>query len=552
MRANIQNLAEMTDSREVLEARIHPVITIFIATVVLLLAAGLVWAYVGEIDNVAKASGVVRPNDKVSSIQASVLGTIDTVHVQEGELVREGELLITLEQQEMRLELDNRSAELMRLERELSHLGRYLQSIQQLNNLFSPEVQEERFYYTLVEQFLLDMDSRRSDYNSRIIQVEQELDKTARSTMSIDLERRSSLQKAELSQQQYERRQAELEEQLEAERLLLQMIQGGEKGSAPKDATRVERLEQFELRVQQLQQAISESRSLYDQSVALGERFVAQAKLKEQQAEVEARELQLKEYIQDTVLAVQRNIEAYEKEIQEANRSLALLNAKDAPSILEQEALRLEEEKLEGERSHWYKQNELLRTASSMELEKYRLDRLVEIQASIQEKEVVRRTVAERVEQLGLELDKQQLSSPIEGYVHVLKEVSTGSIVQPGEVMLSIIPKEESMYKINIAMPNHEVGKIKPGDRVDLNFHAFPKQSFGSLPGTVTSISTDAVIQDDGRSYYIVEASIANVPLVNRKGERGEIRVGMTVEAYVITESKRVIDYILEKINLKE
>lgn len=552
MRANIQKLDEMTDSREVLEARTHPVITVFITVVILLLAAGLVWGYLGEIDDVAKASGVVRPNDKVSSIQASVFGTIDMVHVREGERVQAGDLLVTLEQQELRLELDSREAELIRLERELDDLGRYHQSIEQRSNLFAQGVQEEQFYYTLVEQFLLDMDSRRSDYSSRLIQMEQELERTVQSRTFIDLERRSSLQKVEQSQEQYERRITELETELEGERLLLQSIQNGARGAAPMDTLREERLAQFELRVQQLQQSIAESRSLYEQSVALGERFVAKAKLEEQQAAVESRELQLKEHVQQAILEVQGHIEAYEKEIKDTNRSLALLYAKDAPSVLEQETLELEETKLEGERSRLNKQNQLLKAASSTELEKFRLDRLVQIQGLMEEKKGARRMLAEKVEQLRLELDKQQLSSPIEGYVHVLKEVSTGSIVQPGEVILSIIPKEESMYKINMAMPNHEVGKIKVGDQVDLNFHAFPKQSFGSLPGSVTSISTDAVIQDDGRSYYIVEASIANAPLVNRKGERGEIRVGMTVEAYVITDSKRIIDYILEKINLKE
>lgn len=52
-------------------------------------------------------------------------------------------------------------------------------------------------------------------------------------------------------------------------------------------------------------------------------------------------------------------------------------------------------------------------------------------------------------------------------------------------------------------------------------------------------------------SYYFVESEIENKPLFSYKGEQGEIKIGMTCEAQVVTKQKKILYYLLEKINLK-
>ncbi|MDQ6422292.1 HlyD family efflux transporter periplasmic adaptor subunit [Paenibacillus sp. LHD-117] len=552
MRAIIRDMADLSDSREMMEARTHPIITIFMTIVVILLAAALSWAFIGEIDEVAKASAVARPNEKVSGIQTSALGTVEKIHVREGQAVKTGDSLISLEHQELQAELDNRQAELVRLEKEQSYFERYLDSVRQHHNLFDESVSEEQLYYTWMEQYLLEYSRQQLEFESSRRQVEQTLGETMLAHDSIQLNKRSSKQKAVQSEEEYRRKITELEGELGSERLLKQSMESGDNSIGSSDPIRTERFQQYTLRVEQLTQAISDSRSQYEQSAALGERFVAKSKLEEQAAQVEALEMQLKQYIQEAVMGVQNNLDTYGDELRETKRQLELLLKEDAPVLLEQESLRLEEAKILEQRSNLEQQNMLLTQSSTDALEKFKLDRLVQIQATMEEKERSRHGLQERIDQLQIAINKQEIVAPIDGNVHVLKEIYAGAIVQAGEPLLSIIPADESMYKMSIAVPNHEVGHIAVGDKVDLNFHAFPKQSFGSLAGTVTSISTDATVQQDGRSYYMVEASIANKPLVNRKGEHGEVRIGMTAEAYIVTDSKKIIYYILEKINLRE
>lgn len=552
MRAIIRDMADLSDSRELMESRTHPVITIFMTIVVILLAAAISWSFIGEIDQVAKASAVVRPNEKVSGIQTSALGTVENMYVSEGQVVKAGDSLISLEHQELQAELDNRQAELVRLEREQSYFERYLDSVRQHHNLFEDGVHEEQLYYLWMEQYLLEYSRQQLEFESSRRQIEQTLGETMLAHDSVQLNKRSNKQKAVQSEEEYRLKITKLEEELGSERLLKRSLESGDHSVSSSDSIRTERFRQYMLRVEQLTKAISDSRSQYEQSAALGERFVAKSKLEEQLAQVEALEMQMKQYTQEAVMGIQNNLNAYEEDLRVTKRQLELMLRDDAPVVLEQETLRLEESKIMEKRSNLEQQNILLSQSATDALDKFKLDRLVQIQTAIAEKEKSRQTIQERIDQLQLAIGKQEIVAPIDGHVHVLKEIVAGAILQAGEPLLSIIPTDESMYTMSIAVPNHEVGQIAVGDKVDLNFHAFPKQSYGSLAGTITSISTDATVQQDGRSYYMVEASIANKPLVNRKGEHGEVRIGMTAEAYIVTDSKKIIHYILEKINLRE
>lgn len=552
MRVIIRDMADLSDSREMLEARTNPVITIFITIVIVLLAAALSWSFIGEIDEVAKAPGVVRPNEKVSTIQTSSLGQIEKVNVKEGMHVDSGTVLISLDQQELQMELSNREAEIDKLKLDMELLQRYKQSIESGKNLFVDSKPEESFYYDLVEQFHLEYHQKELEFQSADQQINSAKTEAMQSQDSLQVSIRAGKQKVLQDKEALNRKIKLLTSDLEQERKLKLAMQSKTNQISPADKKRTAQFGQYMLRLEQLDAAVGESKAVYERSVELGERFVSKAQLEEELARLEAAKLQLSQYQQEAMLGVESHIFDYEYQLGELNNNLSLLNEKQSPAALELESLVLQQQQLADKQQSLMSQVELTNQSEITGLEKYKLDRLVQIQMSLEEKKKSLDTLNENAEQLKVAIDKRTLTSPVSGTVNVLKEMNTGGIVQAGEALLSIIPTNETKYKMNIAVPNHEIGKIALGNKVELNFQAFPKQNFGSLTGVVTSISTDAVVQQDGLSYYVVEASIANEPLINRKGERGEIRVGMTAEAYVITDSKKIIHYLLEKINLRE
>ncbi|QEK12908.1 biotin/lipoyl-binding protein [Crassaminicella thermophila] len=97
MKYVIQDIREMTDSRELLESKPHPFTIIFIYILISILLIGLIWSYFGEIDVVVKAQGVVRPNKRISTINNMINGKVKEVYIEEGKKVKKGEILYTID-----------------------------------------------------------------------------------------------------------------------------------------------------------------------------------------------------------------------------------------------------------------------------------------------------------------------------------------------------------------------------------------------------------------------------------------------------------------------
>lgn len=134
MSAIVRNLNEMSDSRELLEAKTHPVIAIFLVLLGIILSAALAWSYFGNIDIVVKAQGVVRPNEKVSTVRNKVLGKVEAISYKSGDKVQEGQVLLTIASHELELERKNVISELVRVKDELAALERMREQLLQKND----------------------------------------------------------------------------------------------------------------------------------------------------------------------------------------------------------------------------------------------------------------------------------------------------------------------------------------------------------------------------------------------------------------------------------
>lgn len=74
-----------------------------------------------------------------------------------------------------------------------------------------------------------------------------------------------------------------------------------------------------------------------------------------------------------------------------------------------------------------------------------------------------------------------------------------------------------------------------------------------SLKLTEPTTPLDATVDPEtGMSYYLVEATIDNETLYGHKGDEGAIKIGMTTEAHIVTDSKKILYFLLEKMHLKD
>ena len=82
---------------EVTETPPSPVGRLVMWSILALLAVGLIWAFVGTINEVAVATGKVIPTGQVKTIQVKNKGIIKEINVKEGQHVEEGEVLVVLD-----------------------------------------------------------------------------------------------------------------------------------------------------------------------------------------------------------------------------------------------------------------------------------------------------------------------------------------------------------------------------------------------------------------------------------------------------------------------
>jgi len=82
---------------EVLETPPSPAARLLVGTIVLFFLAASAWAVLGKVDVIATAPGHVLPQGKVKVVQPLDTGIVRAIHVQDGDRVREGQLLIELD-----------------------------------------------------------------------------------------------------------------------------------------------------------------------------------------------------------------------------------------------------------------------------------------------------------------------------------------------------------------------------------------------------------------------------------------------------------------------
>ena len=129
--------------------------------------------------------------------------------------------------------------------------------------------------------------------------------------------------------------------------------------------------------------------------------------------------------------------------------------------------------------------------------------------------------------------------------------VDKGSAVTTASVLLSVLPHGDNT-DVQLFVPSRAIGFVKVGTQTALRFDAFPYQKFGQYRGTVTKVSTSALLRQEipvslagNEDYYRVWA-LLDRPYVEAYGERIRVQSGMKVEADMLLEQRRVYEWLIE------
>jgi hemolysin D len=138
---------------------------------------------------------------------------------------------------------------------------------------------------------------------------------------------------------------------------------------------------------------------------------------------------------------------------------------------------------------------------------------------------------------------RQQIISPVEGYVSQLLIHTLGGVVTPAEKLAQIVPISSPMV-IKAYVKNQDVGFVASGMTSILKIDAFNFQKYGILAGQVLQISQDSL--DDPKMGLVYEVYISpGETCLKVEGEEKEIATGMGVTAEIKVGRRRIIEFFI-------
>lgn len=183
---------------------------------------------------------------------------------------------------------------------------------------------------------------------------------------------------------------------------------------------------------------------------------------------------------------------------------------------------------------------------SELKLSRLRREQEYKEQVREQLSEVQRQVDALGSQLTGLDydLEKVLVRAPASGIVVGLKVFTEGAVVAPGFKMMDIVPSEDSLV-VEGQLPVHLIDKVRAGLPVELMFTAFNRNLTPHVPGEVTQISADRLIDEiTGEPYYQLIAKVS--PEGIEMMPDLTVKPGMPVEMFVKTGERTMMNYLLK------
>lgn len=134
------------------------------------------------------------------------------------------------------------------------------------------------------------------------------------------------------------------------------------------------------------------------------------------------------------------------------------------------------------------------------------------------------------------------LTSPTNGKVINILFHDEGAVLNPGQILMSVIPDNERRIVV-AKIPSHQIDGVVSGIHARLRFTG--KSSAAVMDGIVENVSADKSDDDrTGTSFYTVRISVQDADL--EKSGITVVMVGMPVEVLLTLESRTFFSYLVK------
>ncbi len=163
--------------------------------------------------------------------------------------------------------------------------------------------------------------------------------------------------------------------------------------------------------------------------------------------------------------------------------------------------------------------------------------------------ESVEQEIIQTVEVLGKLEDRSRrldIRAPTRGIIKGFEINTVGSVIQPGQVLMEIVPLDKKLVAM-VRVPPDNIGYVHVGDKVKLKVSTFDFSRYGTVPGTLEFLSATTFVNESGDSFYNGRIQLDR----NYVGsdQNNMVQPGMTVIADIIIGKKTIMQYLLKPIH---
>jgi HlyD family secretion protein len=144
-------------------------------------------------------------------------------------------------------------------------------------------------------------------------------------------------------------------------------------------------------------------------------------------------------------------------------------------------------------------------------------------------------------------LRRVDIRAPRAGIVHELAVHTVGGVIGPGDVVMGIVPMEESRT-IEVRVAPTDIDQVAPDQAVVLRFPAFNQRTTPEINGTILRVAADVSDEvESGATYYTARVHVSDKELA-RLGDL-KLIAGMPVEAYIQTGTRSALSFLTKPVS---
>jgi len=127
--------------------------------------------------------------------------------------------------------------------------------------------------------------------------------------------------------------------------------------------------------------------------------------------------------------------------------------------------------------------------------------------------------------------------------------VSIGQTVVHGDKLLTYAQPGAGAV-VELLIPDENIGDVKTGDKVRLNYRAYPRERYGSFSGVITELSKIPINSEaTGEVKYKARVAIDTQFIQTARGLQ-MLRAGQAVDATIQIQEKIIIDWIKDYVRM--